>query len=189
MLPGGLGILSVSKRAWKAHQEANMSKWYWDFTALKNRIEIGQMPYTPVISHFFALKKSLKIIQEEGLQEIIIRHKLNANAFRRAMQSIGLELLVKEQKYRSNAVTAILLPEGVKYTQLAKVLEDEHNVIIGGGLRQLSGKIFRVGHLGMLHSPEVVAIVNAIEMSLYELGYEVKLGTAASSASRVYLEN
>lgn len=189
MLPGGLGILSVSERAWEAHQEAKMSKWYWDFTALKNRIEIGQMPYTPVISHFFALKKSLEIIEEEGLQNIINRHKLNANAFRSAIQSIGLKLLVKEKKYQSNAVTAILLPKDVRYEHLAKVLEDDYNVVIGGGLRHLSGKIFRVGHLGMLHSPEVIAIVNAIEMSLYKLGYDVKLGTAASSASKIYLSN
>ncbi|MFP4457881.1 MAG: alanine--glyoxylate aminotransferase family protein, partial [Clostridia bacterium] len=166
----------------------NMSRWYWDFTALKERIEIGQMPYTPVISHFFALKKSLEIIEEETLENIISRHDLNARAFRNSMQAIGLKLFVKDCSYRSNAVTAIVLPKDIEYKQLAKVLKNEHNVIIGGGLRHLSGKIFRVGHLGMLHSPEVITIANAIEMSLYKLGYEIELGTAASSASKAYLD-
>jgi len=189
MLPGGLSLISVSKRAWEAHDKASMPKWYWNFTPLKERMEIGQMPYTPVISHFFALKTSLEIIKEEGLENVFKRHKQNAIAIRNALQAIGLKLLVEDESIRSNAVTAIYLPQNIIYEDLAKVLEEDFNVIIGGGLQQLSGKIFRVGHLGNLHKPEVIAIVSSIEIALKKLGYKVPLGTAAKAASEVFYNN
>jgi len=189
MLPGGLSLISVSKRAWEAHNNASMPKWYWNFTPMLERMKVGQMPYTPVISHFFALKASLEIIENEGLENIYNRHKQNADAIRNALEELGLKLLVSDNKYSSNAVTAVYLPDDINYEDLSKVLEDDFNVIIGGGLQQLSGKIFRVGHLGNLHKPEVIAIVTSIEISLKKLGYNVTLGTAAKAASRVFLNN
>lgn len=187
MLPGGLGILSVSKNAWKAHRSSNMPKWYWDFTPLREKMKKGEMPYTPVISHFFALKKSLEIIKEEGLENVINRHEINARAFRSSMEAMHLKLFVAEEKQQSNAVTAVYMPEGISYNVFARTLEDSFNVVIGGGLKHLAGKIFRVGHLGMLQATEVLAIVNAIEMTFSKLGYSVCLGTAAAAANNKYL--
>jgi aspartate aminotransferase-like enzyme len=187
MLPGGLGILSVSEKAWKLQESAKMPKWYWNFKPLKERMEIGQMPYTPVISHFFALKEALQIIENETLEKVLARHRQNAEAIRNAIQSMGLSLLVEDDKARSDAVSAICLPENIEYKDLANTLASDFNVIIGGGLQKLAGKIFRVGHLGNLHKPEVLAIVSSIEMALFKLGYKVEIGTAAKAAAETFL--
>ncbi len=187
MLPGGLAILSVSKRAWEAQRSSEMPKWYWDFKPLQERMRVGQMPYTPVISHFFALKVALELIEEETLEVVFERHKKNASALRSAIKAMGLQLLVKKESERSDAVTAIHLPDNIQYQSLASLLADEFNLIIGGGLQELKGKIFRVGHLGCLHKPEIIAIVSAIEMGLYKLGYDAVIGEAAKAAAHEFL--
>ena len=169
MLPGGLAIVAVSEKAWAAHKTSTMPKWYWNFTAVKNRSAIGQMPYTPAISLFFGLRESLRLIEEEGLSNVIARHASNADAVRRGVQELGLELLVREPKEQSNAVTAVMLPEGVAYEDLARAMEDM-GVVIGGGLQRLEGKVFRIGHLGMLHMADVEVILGVLRDALKNAG-------------------
>jgi aspartate aminotransferase-like enzyme len=188
MLPGGLAIIAVGPKAWAAHEHSTMPKWYWNFTALRKRMAIGQMPYTPAVNLFFGMEASLQLLQEEGLQNVFKRHQKNAEAMRSGMQAIGLGLLVQEPESRSAAVTAVRLPEGISFPALGQAME-ELGVIIGGGLQQLAGKIFRVGHLGMLHEMEVVAVLGALEMSLTKLDYPVKLGTATGAAMASYLNS
>jgi aspartate aminotransferase-like enzyme len=171
MLPGGLAIIAVSKKAWEAHKTATMPKWYWNFTAVKNRSAVGQMPYTPAISLFFGLRESLRLLEEEGLPNVLARHASNADAVRRGVQELGLELLVKNPAEQSNAVTAVMLPEGVAYEDLARSME-EMGVVIGGGLQRLEGKIFRIGHLGMLHMADVEVILGVLREALERLGWD-----------------
>lgn len=186
MLPGGLAMISVSPKAWQAHQQSTMPKWYWNFASLKKRMAEGQMPYTPAISLFFGLEVSLQLLAEEGLANVFLRHRRNAEAMRAGIQALGLELLVQEEAARSAAVTAVLLPSDVAYPALAKAME-RLGIVIGGGLDKLQGKIFRVGHLGMLHEMEVVAVLGGLEMSLHQLGYPVQFGSATGAAIASYL--
>lgn len=187
MLPGGLAIVSVSAKAWQAHSVATMPKWYWDFSAMQARIAIGQLPYTPAISLFFGLEVSLRLIKEEGLANVFTRHIRNAAAIQAGATSIGLELLVEKIAERSPAVTSVLLPADLSYQALAQGME-ELGVTIGGGLQRLEGKIFRVGHLGMLHEMEVLAVLGALEMVLLKCGYRLQLGTAVGAAMASYLD-
>ncbi|HAS55250.1 MAG TPA: hypothetical protein DCS42_14575 [Nitrospiraceae bacterium] len=99
---------------------------------------------------------------------------------------MGLSLFA-EKGYESDTVTAITMPEGIAYKALAEVLRDRYHVIIGGGLQKLQGKIFRIGHIGALHIPEVFAIMGAVEMALVQCGYKVRLGSAAQAAAETYL--
>lgn len=186
MLPGGLAILSVSPKAWEAHEQSKAPKWYWSFTAMKDKNVIGQMPYTPVISLFFGLREALRLIKEEGLENVYQRHERNAEALRSGIAALGLEFLAKDPKARSNAVTAVLMPRGIEYKALGKEM-NSLGVVIGGGLAKLEGKIFRIGHLGMLHELEVIAILSALEMSLKRLGHPLQLGQATAAAMAHYM--
>lgn len=186
MLPGGLGIAAISKKAWEAQRQAKMPKWYWDFAGMQQKMEIGQMPYTPAISLFFGMAVSLNLLEEEGLAQVFRRHRRNGAAVRAGIEALGLELLVKNPGEQSSAVTAVTLPTGISFGDLQQTLEN-YGVIIGGGLQQLQGKIFRVGHLGMLHEAEVIAVLGILEMALRKLGHNLQLGSAVVAASNVYL--
>lgn len=187
MLPPGLGIVSVSPKAWAAYEKSTMSRWYWDYGAVKERLKINQLPYTPPTTLLFGLRESLKILQEEGIENVWERHSLMAKAVRNAVKAMGLKVLADE-KYASNTVTAIILPENIKYEDLASLLREKYNVIIGGGLGRLKGKVFRIGHLGSIHHLDIYAVMGAVEMALYELGYKVELGTASKAVAETFLK-
>lgn len=187
MLPGGLAAISVSPKAWEAHSKASMPKWYWNFGSMKQRMDIGQMPYTPAISLFFGLEVALQLLEAEGLENVFSRHARNAVAMQTGLMATGLELLVASKAERSPAVTAIKLPMDISYQALAQGAE-RLGVTIGGGLQRLEGKIFRVGHLGMLHEMEVIAVLGALEMVFYELGYRLRLGDATGAAMASFLQ-
>ncbi|MBZ2174129.1 alanine--glyoxylate aminotransferase family protein [Schnuerera sp. xch1] len=186
MLPPGMGIVSISPKAWKLVEKSTMPKWYWDYKAVKKRMEIKQFPYTPSTTLLFGLSEALDILEEEGLENVFKRHELIATAIREAAKAMGLSLFA-EEGYQSNSVTAIEVPQGIKYKEFADILNTKYGVVIGGGLQKLKGKIFRIGHLGSLHKTDIYAIMSAVEIALFELGYKVELGTAAKTVSGVFL--
>lgn len=187
MLPPGLGVVSISEKAWELVEKSTMSKWYWDFKAVKERMKGNQFPYTPSTTLLFGLKESIDMLLEEGLENVWDRHELMTRAIRNSTRAMGIKLLSNDEE-ASNTVTAIILPEGIKYPDLAKVLSEDYNIVIGGGLKKLKGKIFRIGHLGSLHHVEVYGIMGAIELALYKLGYNVKLGSAAKAVAETFLK-
>jgi aspartate aminotransferase-like enzyme len=187
MLPPGLSIIAVSERAWKLSEQSKMPKWYWDYKAVKAKMKEKQFPYTPATTLLFGLKESLNILEEEGLENVWTRHALMAEATRNALGAMGLTLF-SEEGYASDTVTAINMPEGIKYKELAGILREKYGVVIGGGLQKLQGKIFRIGHLGCINKLDIYAVLGAVEMALYELGYKVELGTAAKAVAKTFLK-
>jgi len=186
MIPPGMGIISVSARAWKLVEKSTTAKWFWNFKAVKEKMTIGQFPYTPATTLLFGLKEALDILEEEGLNNVYARHKLLGEAIRDAAKAMGLSIF-SEEGYESNTVTAINMPEGIEYKEFAEILNDKYGVVVSGGLQKLQGKIFRIGHLGSIHNTDIYGIMSAIEVVLVELGYKVELGTAAKALSKVFL--
>ena len=185
MLPPGMGIVSVSPKAWELVEKSTMPKWYWSYKAVKEKMESRQFPYTPATTLLFGLSEALDVLEEEGLENVYRRHELLATAVREAAKAMGLSLFA-EDGYQSNAVTAITVPEGIKYKELANILNTKYGVVIGGGLQKLQGKIFRIGHLGSIHMTDIYAIMSAVEIALFELGYRVELGTAARAGRKYF---
>lgn len=186
MLPPGLSFVCISEKAWAKRETSLLPKWYWDYNAAKEKMKNYQMPYTPPTSLLFGLKEALDIIEEEGLTKIWDRHNFIGTLTREAIKSIGLELFA-EEGYESDTVTAIKMPENIKYQDFAKNLKDKFNVVIGGGLGDLQGKIFRIGHLGSIHLMEIYSILGAVELTLYQLGYDLELGTSSRRISELIL--
>lgn len=189
MLPPGLGFVSVSDRAWESIETSSMPKWYWEYRAVKDSLKHNVFPYTPATTLFFGLKESLYMLAEEGIENVWERHALMAEAVRNAARAINLSLFAKEEKAYSNTVTAILVPDQMSYTEFAKGLKAKFDLEIGGGLQQLKGQIFRIGHLGSIHHLEIYAIMGAVEMMLSQMGFPLTLGSTAEAVERTFLSH
>jgi len=165
MVPPGLAMLSVSKKAWQAYAEAKMPRFYWDFSKAKNYLERGQTPWTPAISVFYALDATLELMLQEGLANIFARHAKVAEMTRTGVKSLGLSLF-SEENCASNTVTAVNASDKLNTSELIRILRNEYGIVIAGGQGKLSGKIFRIGHLGWVYEDDINAVLEALAKAL-----------------------
>ena len=165
MLPPGLAFISFSERAWQAHAEAKMPRYYFDMAMYKRYYEIGQPPYTPAISVMFALDVALKRILDEGMGSIYERHATIGKLTRDGVKKLGLTLF-PDESVASDTVTAVNVPDDVDGGKLVGTLRDEHGVILTGGQGSLAGQIFRIGHLGYTTEHEIQEVLGAIKQVL-----------------------
>ena len=168
MVPPGLAMVSVSQEAWQAHANAKMPRFYWDFTRAKSYLERGQTPWTPAVSTVFAMDTALRMMLEEGFPNIIDRHARLGELTRQGVKSLGL-LLFADEKYASNTVTAVKAPDGTNANDLRKILLSEYEIVLGGGQQSLDGKIFRIGHLGMVTEQDIEAVLSALKVALLKV--------------------
>lgn len=171
MVPPGLAFIALSERAWEANQSARMPRFYLDAARARDFLRKGQTPWTPAVSVFFGLDVALEKMAEEGLERIHARHARIGQMVREGVKALGLELLVRDERYASNTVTAIKCPEGVEVKALRNMLEDEHGVVMAGGQGKLSGKIFRIGHLGLVSEEDIRHALDALADVLPRVGY------------------
>ncbi len=165
MVPPGLTMVSVSEKAWQAHASAKMPRFYWDFTKAKSYLESGQTPWTPALSVLFALSVSLEMLLKEGLDNVFARHARVGKLTRDGAKSLGLPLFADE-RYASDTVTAVANPGKYDFSKLVKLMREEHQIVIAGGQQSLSGKIFRIGHLGMVTDDEITEVISALRTIL-----------------------
>ena len=166
MVPPGLAMVSVSERGWKAHAQAKMPRFYWDFTKCKSYFEKGQTPWTPAISIMYALDVSLDMMLKEGLNNILTRHAKIGDMTRKGVKSLGLSLFPADERYASNTVTAVNGSEKVSAPKLQQILREEYKVVVSGGQGDLTGKIFRIGHLGWVTEADIKETLDAISKAL-----------------------
>jgi len=169
MLPTGFSFTAASAKAMKAHEAANMPRHYFDWSVMMTRPQrsfVGTIP----TSLFYGLQESLRLIELEGLDQVIARHHRLAEAARRAVRTWsannGPQLYGLDPARLSDSVTAVLMPDGHNANAMRKVALDRFNVSLGGGLGKLDGQVFRIGHLGDLNEPMLLGTLGAIEMSL-----------------------
>jgi alanine-glyoxylate transaminase/serine-glyoxylate transaminase/serine-pyruvate transaminase len=169
MLPTGMSFTGVSDKAIEAHKTSTMPKHYLNWTAMMGRRHksfIGTVP----ITFFYGLTESLRLLEEEGLDNVFARHHRLAEATRRAVRAWsgnnGPQLFCLDPSRYSDSVTAILMPEGFNAEDLRKVLIERFNVSVGGGLGPLGGKVFRIGHMGDLNEPMILGTLATVEMAL-----------------------
>jgi len=165
MVPPGLALVSVSEKAWQAHAQAKMPRYYWDFSKAKDFLQRGQTPWTPAVSVFYALDVTLDLMLNEGLDNIFARHARIAQIARNGVKSLGLSLF-PEEDYASDTVTAVNATDNIDVPKLIQVLREEHDVVIAGGQRKLAGKIFRIGHLGSVDEDDIKSVLEALNKAL-----------------------
>jgi aspartate aminotransferase-like enzyme len=170
MVPPGLAMISVSEKAWKAYSQARMPRFYLDFAKAKDYLQKGQTPWTPAISICYALDATLDLMLNEGLQNVFARHKRVAQMTRNGIKSLGLSLL-PDESCASNTVTAVNASDKLDVSKFVQILKEESDVVIAGGQRKLSGKIFRIGHMGLVNEDDIKVTLQAIEKALPKARY------------------
>jgi alanine-glyoxylate transaminase/serine-glyoxylate transaminase/serine-pyruvate transaminase len=166
MLPPGLGLNGISEKAIAVSKSAKMPKSYWDWEAMININRSGFFPYTPATNLLFGLRESLRMLMEEGLENVFGRHKRLGEATRLAVKAWELELLCQNPEEYSSSLTAVLMPEGYDADAFRKLLLERFNMSLGNGLGKLAGKVFRIGHLGDFNDLMLAGTLSGIEMGL-----------------------
>jgi aspartate aminotransferase-like enzyme len=186
MLPPGLAFVSASDKAWKMADTAKTPKFYFNFKKERENLAKNQTNFTSAVTLIIGLNASIKMLQDEGLENVFARHDKLARATRAGAAALGLKLFPKESP--SNALTAIEAPAGVDGQAIYKDLRVKYGITGAGGQDKLKGKIFRIAHLGYAGTFDVITAIAGIEMVLKGLGHPVKLGTGVGAAQEILMK-
>jgi len=166
MIPPGLSFISVSKKAWKANELSNLPKFYLDLKSYKKSLLNNSNPFTPSVNLMFALDEALKMMKEEGLENIFKKHERHKKAISEAAKKLNLKLFANE-KSLSPSITAIEA-QNFDAESFRKSIQAKYGIQLAGGQDHLKGKIFRVGHLGYINDLDIISAISAIGLTLYE---------------------
>jgi hypothetical protein len=147
-----------------------MPRSYWRWETMLESNATGFFPYTPATNLLYGLDEALTMLREEGLPQVFARHHRLAEATRRAVQAWGLELLAVNPSERSDALTAVLMPEGHDADALRAVILERFDTSLGAGLGKVKGRVFRIGHLGHFNEPMLLGTLGAVEAGLVAAG-------------------
>lgn len=186
MLPAGLAILGVSDKALAAMEGARMARTFFDFRDMLKGYAAGGYPYTPAVGLIAGLAKSIEMLEDEGLEAVYARHARLAEGVRRAVAAWGMRPCAASPDLCSDTVTAVVVPAGCNGTDLVKLAAEKYGVAFGVGLGEVAGKVFRIGHLGMLTDVMVLGGLATAEMCMADLGWGVRLGSGVAAAAEFY---
>ncbi len=183
MAPPGVAMVAVSGAALARAESTTTPRWYLDFAREGKYQKRSQTYTTPAVSVLFAMQEGLAIMREEGMESVWSRHARVGGMIRAGVEAVGLKLLAAEG-HRSDTVTAVRNPvdgpDAVK--ELLSVLRSRHGLVLAGGQGDLAGKIFRIGHLGMVDEGDVYGILATLEQGLLETGMRSRVGLAVPAA-------
>ena len=189
MLATGMAILAVSEKALDAMEQARLPRTFFDFKDMIKANDAGCYPYTPPMNLITGLQESLKMLGEEGLDNVYARHFRLAEGVRRAVAAWGLELVASSPDLYSDTVSAIMTPRGFDSNLLTQHAFSGYGVSFGVGLGELNGKVFRIGHLGSLTDVMVLSGLATIEMAMADLDYPVELGCGVAAAQSYFRQS
>jgi aspartate aminotransferase-like enzyme len=165
MTPPGLAFVSISPRAWERQARSTLPKFYFDWQLARRSAESGETPWTPAVSLFYALQAGLQLMRAEGLEQIFARHARLAQYTREGLADLEVRLFA-DPRFASPTVTTAWLPDGVNGKALLTALDERHGVVLAGGQGNLSGKVFRIGHMGWVEQAELDAVLRALQVEL-----------------------
>jgi aspartate aminotransferase-like enzyme len=185
--PPGLAMVAVGPRAWDRMASHGGQRYYFDLRKAREFAELGQTPWTPPVSIVFGLDAALDAFELTGAAAVHERHAKYARAIRAAAQALGLEVFSREGAH-SPTVVAIRVPAGIDGDAIRASLRASRGVIIGGGQKELKGKIIRIGTMGDLSQTDVLGALGALEIALLEASYPLHAGAGIQAALKVFLE-
>jgi aspartate aminotransferase-like enzyme len=186
MAPPGVTMVAVSEAALARAEKTTTPRWYLDFARERKFQQKSQTYSTPAVSVLYAMQEGLAIMREETMEGVWARHARVGEMVRAGVDALGLKFLAAEG-HRSDTVTAIHNPvdgpDSLK--ELLTALRTKHGLVLAGGQGDLSGKIFRIGHLGMIDEGDVYSILATLEQGLHETGMRSRVGLAVPAAQAV----
>jgi alanine-glyoxylate transaminase/serine-glyoxylate transaminase/serine-pyruvate transaminase len=185
MAPPGLGFVAANERAREVHKTAGLRTPYWDWTERDGSEHYRKYAGTAPVHLLFALRQSIDMLHEEKLENVFLRHRLLAEAVRRAVavwaegQVLGFN--ITEPAERSDTVTTVVMGGGHDPVALHRYCKEKCGVVLGVGIGELQGQAFRVAHMGHVNAPMILGTLGVIEVGLNALQIpHGKGGTAAA---------
>lgn len=182
MIPPGLAFCSVSDRAVKAMETSKLPKFYFNFKKYRKAWLDTDTPFTSAITLVIGLKKAVETINAKGVDKVIAEHARQAKAFRDASVALGLKIFSRSP---SDAVTGVLMPDGMDADALIKLLKTEYGVTFAGGQENLKGRIFRAAHMGGIDTEHTIESIKALEQGLAKLGHAFQAGKGIETAKKI----
>jgi len=173
MSPPGLGFVAANDRAREVHKTANLRTPYWDWTEREGSEHYRKYAGTAPVHLLFALRQAIDMIFEEKLENVFIRHRLLAEAVRRAVgvwaegQVLGFN--IAEASERSDTVTTVVMSNGYDPVALHRYCKEKCGVVLGVGIGELHGQAFRIAHMGHVNAPMILGTIGVIEVALNAL--------------------
>jgi alanine-glyoxylate transaminase/serine-glyoxylate transaminase/serine-pyruvate transaminase len=188
MLPPGLSFNALSEKSLAASREAKLARSFWDWSEMLPANANGFFPYTPATNLLYGLREALHMLEEEGLDNVFKRHDRHAEATRRAVRAWGLEILCQNPDEYSSSLTAVMMPPGHDADRFRAVVLQHFDMSLGQGLTKLSGKIFRIGHLGDFNDLSLMGTLAGVEMGLELAAVPIKKGGALAAMEHLAAE-
>ncbi|MGE5631174.1 MAG: pyridoxal-phosphate-dependent aminotransferase family protein [Caulobacteraceae bacterium] len=172
----GLTMLWTSQRALERRKSlGDIPEFYIDFEKwLPIMRDTSKYYATPAVNLIWALKESVRIIKEEGMENRYNRHKKNAIGMQAALETLGFKILAKEG-HRAVTLSNLVYPEGTDDAKFRGLLAEE-GIQVAGGLAAYAGRMFRLGHMGNVDKHDLVSVIATIERALYRAGMPVEFG-------------
>jgi alanine-glyoxylate transaminase/serine-glyoxylate transaminase/serine-pyruvate transaminase len=166
MLPPGLSFNAISEKALAASRGARLARSYWSWQPMLASNQNGFFPYTPSTNLLYGLREALRMLADEGLQNVFARHCRLAEAARAAVRAWGLEINCERADEYSPVVTTVTMPDGQDCGRLREVAAERFNLSLGAGIGRLKGKAFRIGHLGDFNELMLAGTLAGVEMTM-----------------------
>lgn len=189
MLPAGLAIIGVSPKAMAAIETARLPRTFLDIRDMARGYAANAYPYTPAVGLLNGLKLSCEMLAAEGLENVFARHARIAAGVRAAVAAWGMDLCASAPELYSNTVSAIRTPEGFDAGRVVSHASERYGVAFGAGLGDVAGKVFRIGHLGMMTDVMALSGIATAEMVMVDLGLDVTLGAGVAAAQELYRQS
>lgn len=181
--PPGIAAISVSSAAWEAVERSDARRgWYqhldnWRWYR-ENWADWHPYPTTVPTGVVHALNVALEQILDEGLERRLARTAAAARATRIGLRNLGFEMFC-DDACASPVTTAVKVHEAISTRELMAYLREGFGIYVSGGIGDLRGKIFRVGHMGSaIERTEIEYLLRAVEQAVRSTGADVPDGTA-----------
>ncbi len=186
MTPPGLSFVALNGKAWGLVSSSDLPAYYFDFTKTWKRLQRkGQTPFTTAVSLVSGLEVALAMMEEEGWDNVYSRHARMGKATRAAVKALGFTIL---PEHSVNGVTVIMCPEDLDANRIVRVMDEEFGVRVAGGQTHLSGRVFRIGHMGGIRERDLAMVIGALERALASIGYPSEPGVGLAALQRVLFE-
>jgi alanine-glyoxylate transaminase / serine-glyoxylate transaminase / serine-pyruvate transaminase len=185
MLPPGLGFNALSEKAVAASRSARLPRNYWDWRPVLEQNRDGFFPYTPATNLLFALREAVRMLHEEGIENVFLRHDRHARATRTAVQTWGFDIVCGDPREYSSSMTAFFMPDGHDADRFRSIVLEHFDMSLGVGLSRLAGKVVRIGHLGSFNDLMLAATLSGIEMGLRVAGVPHREGGVTAALRRL----
>lgn len=187
MMPPGLALVAISERAQDIINANTDTKQF--YLSLKKALKshAGEdTPFTPAVSLVIGLDEAMRMIKEEGIENIWQRHERLADACRQGCSALGMKLFSNAPSF---AVTPVWLPEGVEWSAFNKALKQKNGITVAAGQDQYKGKIFRISHLGFYDELDMLTVIGGVERALKEIGFDFEIGAGVRAVQQAFLAN